>query len=102
MTRFVKLATLDDLPPGSAREFEADGRIIALFHVDGVVSAIDGICAHQGGPLAEGSVRGTVVHCPWHGWPFDVRTGQSQVHARIRQEVFAVKIEGEDVLVELP
>lgn len=102
MTRFVKLARLDDLPPGSAREFEVEGRIVALFHADGVISAIDGICAHQGGPLAGGAVQGTVVSCPWHGWPYDVRTGQSRIHAGIRQAVFEVKLEGEDILVGLP
>src|SRR5437763_370712 len=74
MAGFVKMATMSELPPGSAREVEHDGRIYALFNVDGVISAIDGICPHQGGPLAEGPVEGTTLTCPWHGWQFDVRT----------------------------
>lgn len=102
MATFVKLATLRELPPGSSREVEHDGRIYALFNVDGVISAIDGICPHQGGPLAEGPVRGTIVTCPWHGWQFDVRSGRSTLGTRITQPVFEVKIEGDDVLVAVP
>lgn len=102
MPTFVKLATLDELPPGGSREVEHDGRIYALFNVDGVISAIDGICPHQGGPLAEGALEGTTVTCPWHAWPFDIRTGRTPVSDRVRQPTFAVKVEGRDVLVEVP
>lgn len=102
MPGYVKLARVSELPPGSAREVEHDGRIYALFHVDGVISAIDGLCAHQGGPLADGELTGTVVTCPWHGWRFDVRTGQCCIHTRVQQAVFPVRIEGDDVLVAVP
>ena len=54
MAGLVKMATLSELPPGAAKEVEHEGRIYALFNVGGVISAIDGICPHQGGPLAEG------------------------------------------------
>ena len=76
MPRFVKLATLDELPPGGSKEVEHGGRIFALFNVDGVISAIDGLCPHQGGPLADGPIHGTYVSCPWHGWEFCVRTAR--------------------------
>jgi nitrite reductase (NADH) small subunit len=99
MAGFVKMATLAEIPPGTAREVEHSGRIYALFNVDGVLSALDGICPHQGGPLAAGQVEGTCVTCPWHGWQFDVRTGQTPLNGRLRQPAFAVKVEGNDVLV---
>ena len=102
MPAFVKMATLVELPPGTTKEVEHDGRIYALFNVDGQISAIDGICQHQGGPLAEGIIDGTIVTCPWHGWQFDVRTGQSTLGIRIRQAVFEVKLDGGDVLVAVP
>ena len=57
MPRFVKLATLSELPEGSAAEVEFEGRVYALYNINGVISAIDGICPHQGGPLAEGLSR---------------------------------------------
>lgn len=99
MPGFVKMATLAELPPGSSKEVEHEGRIYALFNVDGVISAIDGICPHQGGPLADGVVDGTMVTCPWHGWQFDVRTGKTPLGSRLKQTVYEVRIEGQDVLV---
>ena len=50
----------------------------ALFNVDGTFYALDGVCPHQGGPLGSGEVHNCIVTCPWHGWQFDVRTGQHQ------------------------
>jgi nitrite reductase/ring-hydroxylating ferredoxin subunit len=99
MPGFVKMATLDELPPGGAKEVEHEGRIYALFNVDGLISAIDGICPHQGGPLAEGAVEGSLVTCPWHGWQFDVRTGKTPLGSKLKQAVYEVRIEGQDVLV---
>jgi nitrite reductase/ring-hydroxylating ferredoxin subunit len=102
MARFVKLATLQELPVGGAKEVEFEGRVYALFNVDGEISVIDGICPHQGGPLAEGDVEGTTVTCPWHGWQFDVRTGKTPLGPKITQTIFEVQVEGQDVMVAVP
>ena len=102
MSRFVKMATLDEIPPGSAKEVEYEGRVYAIFNTEGVISAIDGICPHQGGPLADGPVSGTTVTCPWHGWQFDVRTGKTPLGSKIKQTVYEVKVEGQDILVAVP
>lgn len=102
MAGWVKMATLGELAEGRAKEVEHEGRIYALFNVGGTISAVDGICPHQGGPLADGQLDGTCVACPWHGWPFDVRTGASTVHKRLSLPVFEVKLDGDDVLVAVP
>ena len=102
MPGFVKLATLEELPPGSAKEVEHDGRIYALFNVKGRITAIDGLCPHQGGPLADGHLEGDCVSCPWHGWEFDVSTGKSSMGPAMKQPVFNVKVEGSEILVEIP
>jgi nitrite reductase/ring-hydroxylating ferredoxin subunit len=99
MASFVKMGTLDELPPGTAKEVEHEGRVYAIFNLGGTVLAIDGICPHQGGPLAEGDVAGTIVTCPWHGWQFDLRSGTMPSGSRIKQEVFEVKVEGGNILV---
>ena len=96
------MATLQELPPGGAKEVEFEGRVYAIFNVDGQISAIDGICPHQGGPLADGALEGTTVTCPWHGWQFDVRTGKTPLGPKIKQAVYEVKIEGQDVMVAVP
>lgn len=102
MPDFVRMAGRDELPPGASKEVEHDGRIYALFNVDGTIYAVDGICPHQGGPLAEGHRAGTIVTCPWHGWQFDVRDGQSPTFTRVRLPTFEVRVEGRDVLVAVP
>jgi nitrite reductase (NADH) small subunit len=102
MPGWVKMATLDELAPGQSKEVEHDGRIYALFNISGEISAVDGICPHQGGPLAEGPVSGTCVTCPWHGWQFDVKTGSTPINTRLKLPVFDVRIEGRDVFVSVP
>ena len=102
MAEWHKVASLAEMSPGTARELTASGRIIALFNVDGTLFALDGICPHAGGPLGEGDLSGPVVTCPWHGWQFDVTTGRHALNPRIQQARFPVKIEGNDVWVELP
>lgn len=101
MPGFVKMATLDELPLGGSKEVEYDGRVYALFNVGGSIHVIDGICPHQGGPLADGALEGTTVSCPWHGWQFDVCTGKSPLRPKIKQAVYEVSVEGQDVLVNV-
>ena len=82
-------------------EVLAGGRIVALANVAGQFHALDGVCPHQGGPLGKGTLNGTTLTCPWHGWQFDVTTGQNCLSARICQPGFPVRVQGDEVLVEL-
>ena len=102
MPGFVRVASINDLPPGECREVELEGRLVALFHVDGRVYALDGVCPHAGGPLGDGMLEGTVVTCPWHGWQFDVTTGQNTYNPACVQRRYEVKIEGDEILLEMP
>ncbi len=101
MGMFYKVAKTDDVPEGTGKVVEAEGREIALFNRGGKFYALNNTCVHQGGPLGEGYLEGTVVTCPWHGWQFDVTSGVSPVESSIRTECYPVKVEGEDVLVQL-
>ena len=97
-----RVASVDDLKPGTGRELIADDRVIALFRVGDEFYAMDGVCPHAGGPLGKGYVSGNRVTCPWHGWQFDVTSGQHCLNPRLTQASYPVQIEGDDVLVELP
>ena len=99
MPNWIRIAAVDDCPPGEAREYVVQDRIIALFQVDGRFYALDGICPHQGGPLGRGTVCGGIVTCPWHGWQFDVVSGQHQANRSLQQPGFPVKVEGQDIFV---
>ena len=76
MTEFVTVAKVEEIPPGTGQTVEVHGVWIALFNVDGSFYAIDNTCPHAGGPLGEGHLDGRVVECPWHGWRFNVQTGE--------------------------
>lgn len=101
MPRFVKVAKVNEMPPGTAREFQADGKMIALYNVEGKFYALDNVCLHRGGPLGQGTLAGSVVTCPWHGWEYNVASGETVFNDQIKVQAFEVKVEGDDILVGL-
>jgi nitrite reductase (NADH) small subunit len=98
----TRVASLSEIPPGAAKEVAVGDRVIAIFNVEGVLYGLDGICPHAGGPLAKGQLAGRVVTCPWHGWQFDVTTGQHSLAPRIRAGCVVVSADGDDVYVDSP
>ena len=74
--QFITVANLADLTPGMCRSVELKDIGLALFNVGGEIYALENTCPHAGGPLGEGTLEEEVVTCPWHGWKFNVRTGQ--------------------------
>ena len=75
MAEFVRVAAVSEVPSGQAKAVDVGSRQIALFNVGGAFHAIDNVCKHKGGPLAEGELDGTTVTCPWHGWAYDIGYG---------------------------
>ena len=67
---------LEELTAGRPRLIEVNGKRVVLARVGDAVYACADACAHRGGPLSEGKQSGTRLACPWHGWHYDVRTGQ--------------------------
>lgn len=103
MSKIVKVASKSDVNPGQGLCVNADGKAIALFCVNGTYHAIDNTCPHAGGPLSEGPLDGKEVVCPWHGAAFDVTTGAVLAGpAAEAVSCYKVKVEGEDIKVELP
>lgn len=82
-------------------ECEAEGIGVCLANVDGELSALDNWCPHRRGPLGQGWVEGKAVVCPWHSWAFDSRTGAADYPEGERVAVFPVRIEGNEILVEI-
>jgi nitrite reductase (NADH) small subunit len=101
MANWIRVAAIGECPPGQAREFVVEDRMVALFNVDGAVYALDGVCPHQGGPLGKGRLCGQVITCPWHGWQFDVATGRHQLSRSVIQPGFAVKVEGDVIWIDM-
>jgi 3-phenylpropionate/trans-cinnamate dioxygenase ferredoxin subunit len=102
MPSFVKVATRAELPIGGKLLVEVDGRAIAVFNVDGTYYAIDDVCTHDGGPLAEGELMGCEIECPRHGARFDVRTGKPLCMPAIEPvAVHATEVRGDDIYLAL-
>ncbi len=101
MADFVKAAKTEDLGPSSAKVIEVAGKTLALCNVDGKFYAMDNTCLHRGGPIGEGSIDGTTVTCPWHGWQYDITTGQATMNPSAKLTCYETKVEGDDVLVSI-
>ncbi|WP_146390164.1 Rieske (2Fe-2S) protein [Allorhodopirellula solitaria] len=78
------------------------GRVIAVFRHAGSWFAMDGICSHQGGPLAAGIVRDGCVTCPWHGWQYDLATGIQMINRQPLQQSFPVRQLNDRVEIQMP
>jgi 3-phenylpropionate/trans-cinnamate dioxygenase ferredoxin subunit len=104
------VATVNEILPGQRKLVEVEGRSIGVFNINGEFFALRNSCPHQGGELCAGrltgfltatapghytySRRGEILRCPWHGWEFDVKTGQSWWDpARTRVRRYEVSVE---------
>ncbi|MCM2371599.1 Rieske (2Fe-2S) protein [Aporhodopirellula aestuarii] len=89
----VKTVSAEKIESGEdfAIETLIDDRVLAIFRHAGKWYAIDGMCSHQGGPLAEGVVRDGCVTCPWHGWQYDLATGIQMINRQPLQESFPIR-----------
>ncbi|SRR5882672_7487440 len=98
----IKIAAKSDLPArDKVKEIFANGRFMCVANVNGEIYVMDNVCPHWGGPLGQGAIQNGKLVCPWHGWTFDPKTGETPRKANTRVSVHKVLIEGEDVFVEL-
>ncbi len=102
MAEFVPVAKVSEIPDPGKKLVEVDDRLVAVFHVGGRFYALDDVCTHDGGPLAEGQLEGYHIICPRHGARFDIRTGEAlTMPATEPTAAHEVKVEGDTVLVRL-
>ena len=97
-----RVASVSQLPPGAMRRVLLEGIEIALGNLDGEFFAVDDVCTHAYASLSEGSLVNGELECPLHGGCFDPRTGAAKggiVTEDLRR--FAVRVEGDDVLISL-
>jgi nitrite reductase (NADH) small subunit len=97
---FVRVAKASDVAPGSIREVQVEGKMIALANVGGTFYAISNTCLHRGGPLGQGFLEGRSVTCPWHGWQFDVTTGKASMNPDAVIPCYTTELRGEEVFVD--
>lgn len=116
------VAGVDEIPDGERKVVEVAGREIAVFNVGGTYQAYRNQCLHQSGPVCQGRLTGTydgsfdrdklqsdrdwvregeILSCPWHGWEYDITTGDCLSRERGRLKAYAVRTSNGDVILEL-
>jgi thiamine pyrophosphate-dependent acetolactate synthase large subunit-like protein/nitrite reductase/ring-hydroxylating ferredoxin subunit len=104
---WIRVADVDELPPGRVKTVTAGTHSMALTNIDGEFTAMDNRCPHQGGPLGEGSIEvGTDgqcwLRCPWHGWDFDPKTGLSPgAFEDSGQKIFPIDVRDNGIYIGL-
>lgn len=114
----VVVCRLAELPPGERRIVDVGGRQIGVLNVDGQLYAVRNRCPHQGAELCRGTVGGTmlpslpyeyryglegkVLRCPWHGWEFDLESGEKLFDpgSRMRVKTYPVTVENGEIVLE--
>jgi 3-phenylpropionate/trans-cinnamate dioxygenase ferredoxin subunit len=101
---WVRLGSLSELEVDSGHRVElSDDDAVALIRTADAVYALADCCTHEEYPLSEGFVEEDKVECALHGSRFDLRTGQPDIPpAVVPVQTFPVKVDGDDVLVDLP
>lgn len=94
------VCSVDDVAEDSPVVTTVDGIEIAVILTDGEYHALQNVCPHQGGPVGEGKVDDGSVYCPWHGWQFDLESGD-HVHKKGEVTTYPVRVEDGQIVVEV-
>jgi nitrite reductase (NADH) small subunit len=98
---FIKVGSLSMVPLDSVAEVVVGGNPYAICNVGGELHALEGICPHAGGPLGHGLLSNNTLICPFHCYEFDPVTGENLDNPFMRVAKVPVKIEGDDILIEV-
>jgi nitrite reductase/ring-hydroxylating ferredoxin subunit len=121
--REVAIGKAASFPDPGRKVVELDGTAVGVFQVNGKFTAFENVCPHMGGPICQGKIIARVqellapdktslglsfskdqtnIVCPWHGYEFDIATGQHQGNPRMRLRPVKIEIVDGDVVVSLP
>ncbi len=98
----VTIASTAEIPDGERKIVQVDALSIGVFHHHGTWYALRNSCLHRGGPVCTGSLVGDTLTCPWHGFEYNVTNGQLLVDPAANLDTYAVFIEDDQVIVQVP
>lgn len=112
------VATVDEIPPGGRKIVKVERREVGIFNLDGRFYALKNVCPHQCARVCLGKVSGTtlpsgvyefrygmqgrILRCPWHGWEYDITTGQSVFDPGVKVVTYPVIVEDGKISVVIP
>lgn len=95
----VVIGPAEALQAGQMMHVELDGEQVLVCNIDGQLHAVEGTCPHRGAQLAQGSLHGPVIVCPWHEWAYDVTTGQGISNPVSCLRTYEVRVEDGKLIV---
>lgn len=99
----IKMGSLADLPPGRAIEKQILARKIAVFNYNGRLIGMESECKHMRASLAKGgAIAGRELTCAWHGWKYDIETGECTNYPGFKLKTYEVVLEGDTIYLILP
>ena len=96
-----KVGTLEQLKSLSPLKAKVDGKAILVFLVDDAPIATQARCPHAQGPLHEAEICDSILTCVWHGWSFNLLTGECEEDPELFLKRYDVKVEGDDIYVSV-
>lgn len=98
----VEIGLKEDFPEGQGILVEKEDKQIAVFNQNGKLFAIDNVCLHKGGPMADGYVdKNNIVACPWHGWQYSIETGENQLNKNMKLSTYKITEKNGKVFLEI-
>lgn len=94
------VCSTEDVADGTSMVVDVNGTPVAIFESNGEYFAVENTCPHQGGPLGEGKVEDECVYCPWHGWQFDLESGE-HVHGKETAETYDVHVDNGSIYLDV-
>jgi nitrite reductase (NADH) small subunit len=98
---FVRAGKANAVLPGTVAELDVGGTVVAVANVGGKLFAFNTVCAHEGGPLGQGELEGSIVTCPWHAWQYNVTTGKVEGNPEVGVEIYRVEVRGDDIFIDI-
>jgi nitrite reductase/ring-hydroxylating ferredoxin subunit len=95
------VARTSEIPLGASQVVRLEDVPVAVFHLEDGWYAIEDVCTHDGGPVAEGKLTGCIVECPRHGATFNVKSGAALSFPGVSPvPTYPVRVVGDEVQVE--
>jgi NAD(P)H-dependent nitrite reductase small subunit len=101
LKKSVKIARVDEVPPGKGIKIKIEKTTIALFHYNGRFYAIQNNCPHQNADLADGYIREGSVYCPMHNWAFDLSSGIFAFNSEMRLKTYPVEVKNGEIHIRV-
>lgn len=103
MAEFVKVAKVEEIPPGERLWYDFEEETVVIFNVNGKFYCIADLCTHDDGPLEDGELEGHEIECPRHGARFDIRTGEALCLPAVTPvPTYQIKVEENEIYVASP